>query len=170
MKSKPGRFGKIVSDILQDRILIGNKFLSEWYDSNPYRIFEGNDDDRRGIIQKDVLVLKKSYFSKADVRPVIVVDGSCAAIRNNKTIYQYYVTVYFDENNKRTSESKTILKSILEKEYKRYATIIDLSQETLNTVLDSAVQYYAISNSQLDKKLSAQEIYYLAQNYLNYIF
>jgi len=170
MNSRPGRIGRIISDIIPDRILFGYKSLSRWYESNPYRMFDGNDDDRRGTMLKDILVLKNQDSVFANAKPVIVVDGSSTSTRNNKTIYQYNVTLYFDSNNSRISVLQTLPKSTLEKNYKRFATIKDLSKETLSNILNSAIQYYNPSNTPLEKKLSIQDIHYLVQNYANYLF
>jgi len=178
MTLRPGDIGKFVRDYVPEFILFGTK-LRDWYDSNPYRQFDGRSEDAYGReIKKDVLVLKNNNSCFADARPVVVVNGCANISKNKRRVYVYDITVHFDINKacdelnddesvdnivvssdgKRASMSQEILKSNLEKNYRRFSTVKEASPE----ILENAVKYYA---SKVDKKFNdatlIQDISYL---------
>ena len=165
---KPGHIGKILRDIIPEKTLFKYKFLRDWYDSNPYRIFDGNDDDRRGNLLKDILVAKNYETHKE--RPIIIIDGTSAISKDNKIIYQYNATLYFDSNNSRISKNQSLPKSYVEKNFKKFSTINDFSEKSLSNILDEVIKYYSLPKKSNDNKLSPQDINYLVQNYANYQF
>jgi len=172
---KPGDIGQLVSGIVPDCILFGTKFFREWYDSNPYRRFEGNNDDTRGKeITHDILVVKDVYSDFAEIRPVVVIEGSSAGTKDERMAYQYHATVYFDADKntdlperKRISLPRIFPKSHIEKYYKKLVTIKDLSQETLNLELENAVKSY---DKKIDYILLYQDLLYLNDKYTHTLF
>lgn len=151
MKLKPGQRGKIVRTLVPERILFNTR-LRDWYDSNPYRIFDGRDEDSKGNpAVRDVLILKNDNLCFSNARPVIVVNG--CNISSSSSVYKYNVTVYFDADKacdeltdgaelsidgKRASMPLEFIKSNLERNYKRVARVSVVSDKTL----DDAVKLY----------------------------